>query len=528
MSAQSIGTDEALTALRGFLAEPNFDHLRMNAFVDLCERLRRELPAEVRLDLAERLRAEDAGGNTIRLHSVLFQLTGDLYHYEHILHYLLLGRASVGPEVLHFVYWSMQRQLFLGVAGPEKAGSFLTCDLFRFYEALVRMVAGRWSLVPPRRAAGAGPIRRVAIVTNQFTGDQHQPSRDCFDFARLLMEDHRLDVAIINANLLPLRVESVFIPPMLADLVERYEGVVALEMFGRRVKMASFTERAFSRAKLTAIVEAVDGYDPDVVVAFGGSNLVADLFALAGARPVVCVPTTSGPTISLANITLGFEETDHTRQIPPAYRRPFSRRFRPFTFGYTLPPLEEALPLPDLPEAPFLFAVVGNRLAHEVDAAFLALLDDLLDACPGAAVVLAGAAPELPSRLAGCRHADRLRALGHVRDIRRFYRRCGALLNPPRSGGGGSAAYALAEGVPVVSYAHGDVASVAGPEALVADRGAYLERARRLFADVAFRQDAAERARARFTAVADRHRATARLLAYCEEARTLFAAGPTS
>ncbi|CAO3432848.1 glycosyltransferase [Azospirillum doebereinerae] len=513
-------------ALMGYLADrQHFDADRINRFSSLCETVRREVDRPTRLAIAERLRRAAPSGDTVRLHSVLFLLTGDLYHYERILHYLLLGGDSVDPALLHYSYWCMSRQLFLGAASGDKASSFVACDLYRFHEALVRLVARRWSLTPPSAVPGDGPIRRVALVTNQFTNDHHQPTRDCFDFASRLQDDFGLDVAIINSNLLPARVENLFIPPMVAELVEEFEGVFAMEMFGRRVKVASFTERAFSQAKLTAIVEAIDGYNPDLIVSFGGSNIVADLFAEAGARPVVCIPTTSGLTISLAQILLGYDETDYTRSISELYRVPFARRFRPFTFGFTLPPTSGDMADPGFGNAPFVFTVVGTRLDEESTPDFLALVDDILDRCPGALVAFAGRAPNLPGRLASLRNGDRTRCLGHVADIRALYRRCHAFLNPARQGGGGGASYALAEGVPVVSFAWGDAASVAGPAFTVLDRAAYIDRAAKLFGDPDARRQASDDARARFVWIGDRRRCTERLLAYGEEARALMRAG---
>ena len=117
-----------------------------------------------------------------------------------------------------------------------------------------------------------------------------------------------------------------------------------------------------------------------------------------------------------------------------------------------------------------------------------------------------------------------MRCLGEVADIRALYGRCTALLNPPRQGGGGGAAYALAEGVPVVTYGWGDGASVSGPDFCVADRDAYLERAATLATDADAHAAAAAAARARFAAIGDRHRCVERLLAYGEEARALLRA----
>ncbi|WP_051341207.1 glycosyltransferase [Azospirillum halopraeferens] len=519
----STAVADAFATLTPFLTARQFDADALNRFTEACDRIRAALDQAERVELADRLRDRAPTGDTIRLHSVLFHLTGDLYDYERILHYLHLGRDSVSPALMHYVYWCMTRQVFLGAALSGKAAAFGPCDLFRFYEALVDAVAVRWGIVPSRRAPRPGPVRRVVLVTNQFLGTRHQPSRDVFDFAHRLGAEGGLDAMIVNANLMPLRVEALFIPPLVATVEDRYEGAANIEMWGRTVRMASFTGRAFDEAKLHAVTGCIDELDPDVVIAFGGNNLAADLYARAGARPVVCVPTTSGLTTSLAHLVLGFDDKDPTAGLSPLYRAPFAARFRPFSFGYTLPPTDGAAAVPDPGEASFLFAVVGTRLDHEADPAFLGLVEAILDRCPGAAVAFAGEAPELAGRLAASRHAGRLRALGHVDDIRALYARCGALLNPPRQGGGGSAAIAMADGVPVVTTAFGDVAGVAGPDMAVPDAAAYVERAAALFADPAFRADRAALARRRFADTVDRRHSVARLLSYCEEAHAMMA-----
>ncbi|MBK1837115.1 glycosyltransferase [Azospirillum sp. YIM B02556] len=524
---QTVPSDRvtaAAAALSTYLVDRQFGAEKINRFAALCEETRRALDLDSRLLLAEMLERTAESNDTIRLRSVLFLLTGDLYHYERILHYLILGGDSADPAALHYTHWCMSRQLFLGAASGDKLASFVPCDLFRSYTAMVRQIARRWDLTPPRAALRDGPIRRVAMVTNQFTNQGHQPTRDCFDFAARMQDEFGLDVAIINVNGLPSRVENVFIPPMVAEVAADLEGVFALKMFGRQVKVASFTEPVFGRDKLSVIVEAIDGYDPDLIVSFGGSNIVSDLFGDSGARPVVALPTSSGITLSLAPIVLGFEERDHTQSIPTLYRTPFARRFRPFTFGYTLPPSSGVRVDTGFPDGTVLFAVVGTRLDQEVTGEVLSLLDDILDRCPAAGLVFAGDVRELPAQLAPLRNAARMRCLGHVADIRALYARCHVFLNPPRQGGGGGAAFALAEEVPVVTHGWGDGASVSGPEFCVGDRAAYLDRAVTLATDSAARTVAGTAAKARFAAIGDRNRCVERLLAYGEEARSLLRA----
>ncbi len=334
-------TDAAAAAslvdgLLAFLAERGFDSDKLNAFTAHCERMRREMDGEALAALADRLRAEAPSGDTIRLHSALFFLTGDLWHYERILHYLQLGMERAEPALLHYALWCVQRQMFMGTAAADKAASFGPCDLHRYYEALVRSIQRRWDIRPARMAARPGPVRRIAMLTNQFIGHNHQPSRDVFDFGWRLKDAHGVEAAVFNANLMPLQVECVFIPPFIAELEERFTGRQEVSLFGGRLPMESFPERPFTQGKLARIAAAVERFDPDAIVTFGGSNIVADLFAAAGARPVVTIPSTNGFTISLADRILGYDGTDWSERLPPLYRRPFRGRVRPFALGFSL------------------------------------------------------------------------------------------------------------------------------------------------------------------------------------------------
>lgn len=499
-----------------FLHDHDFDAVKLDAFTAHLDRMREQLDDEPRRDIADKLRRKPPGSDTVRLYSALFRLTGDLHYYERLLHYLALAGDRADPALIHYVYWCIQRQLFLGVAGPEKAASFAACDLFRCYESLVLAVADRWGLAPPIRPRPAA-VRRVVLITNQFLGGRHQPSRDCFDFARRLRDEHKFDTLIINANLLPMTVPCVFTPPFITEAVAEYAGLKRVRLFDHEVSIASFTGQAFDRDKTAAILAMVERFNPDVVIGFGGSNIIADLYALNRARPTITIPTTTGQTNALSDIILGFDRRDWTADLPPLYRRPFAGRFRPFTFGYSLPPLAPERDNYALPQDKPVAAVVGTRLDDEATPDFIALLERILDRNADLVVAFAGAAAALPARLATSRHARRLLSLGHVDDIRSFYRRCAVFLNPPRQGGGGGAAYALAEGLPVVTHARGDAGSVAGPAFCVAHDAAYVERVLTLVADPAARAAAAETARRRFDEIGGRERATAELAAYCHE-----------
>ncbi|WP_372399211.1 tetratricopeptide repeat protein [Azospirillum sp. HJ39] len=478
---------------------------------------------DIRHAAAAEVDAHYAMSDVMRRQSLLFLLTGDIAHYRTLVAAALEDPLRFSVPSMHYAYWGIAMRLFHGDVRSGDVGGFTSGEFRRFYRLLVEETVRRYGLdVRLRRAAPRSTVKRVALITNQMLGEGHQPTADAFDYARRLQDEQGCEVVIINPNAMAVAGENGFVPEYSYNVTEEYDGEQVMAAQGAQVRMVSFPQPRFDEEKLTAIVDTVERFDPDVIVAFGGSNVVADLFARS--RPVVFLPTSSGLPPSLATLLLGYAPEDGAAGWPEDDRA----RFRPFSFGWTLPDggpnggtARSRADFGLSTDGP-VFAVVGNRLDQEVGADFLETLDRLLDRLPDAHVAFAGTVQDLPGRIAAARNAPRMHALGHVDGIRGFYRMTTAYLNPPRQGGGGSAAFALAEGVPVVTYAHGDVAGVSGPGFTVADEAAFLDRAVMLAMDDAKSAEASEAARKRFADTGDRAKSVERLLGYAQEAQGLF------
>jgi glycosyltransferase involved in cell wall biosynthesis len=157
-----------------------------------------------------------------------------------------------------------------------------------------------------------------------------------------------------------------------------------------------------------------------------------------------------------------------------------------------------------IPSEAFAIAVVGNRLDTEITAAVASELSTLLATVPRAFVVFMGTFGTYPAVCAA--HpilASRSVFIGHQRDVLAVYERCDLYINPPRYGGGSSAAFALAMGVPVLTLNEGDVASIAGDAFIVASFEA-MRAAARLATEPEMRSRLAVTARARFAEISDR------------------------
>ncbi|SMH44919.1 tetratricopeptide repeat protein [Azospirillum agricola] len=270
-------------------------------------------------------------GDVMRRYSLLFLLDGDIAHYRHLVQTALDDPLRFSIPSLHYAYWGIAMRLFQGEARSGDIDSFKTGEFRRFHRLLVEETTRRYGLAAQLRPAlPRDRIRKVALITNQMLGHDHQPTADAFDYARRIQDVHGCEVVIVNPNAMAIVGENGFVPEYSHDVNEGYDGDQTIATSGSRLRMLSFPQKHFDEDKLRAIVGAVERFDPDAIIAFGGSNLVADLFART--RPVVCLPTSGGLPPSLARLILGHGPEDSAAGWPDDIRD----RFRPFSFGRSL------------------------------------------------------------------------------------------------------------------------------------------------------------------------------------------------
>lgn len=460
--------------------------------------------------------------------SAMAAITGDLRHYDDLLDLIDAEFECPDLDRLLHIYCCMGRQLFLMRMDGASRPGFFEERLFPYYTRLVVAIRDGLGVAPQPRPAGNPATGRVVLVTNQFLSLRHQPSRDLLSYATVLEERCGREVVILNTNIMPADIHSLFVPSFASSVEPAFDGKQVIEADGRNFRMLSSTARGLSREKIDWFLRAVEWHDPDVVVSLGGSVIIADL--LAAARPTLCIPTTSGAIPSLADIVLDFGGGGR-----PA-SGPLAASWRPFRFLHSL----IGAPEPDRPAAPskavsraghglpddaFLCLVIGNRLDEEADGAFLAMLESLIDRVPRVAVAFAGEAAVIPERLQGSRHAGRLFHLGYVTDMAGLMQTADAYVNPRRTGGGASAAEALAAGVVPVSLPVGDVSAVIGPRFVVPDYAAAVDRLALLADDPAAFAEAAAEARSRSAGRSDPAEAAAALSRYLDEAVDLHGRG---
>ena len=417
-----------------------------------------------------------------------------------------LARRQFTLRQRHFFYWQLITRHSHLRGLPELEPSAVYATLLAQYRRSVNLT-GAW-IEPADRDADA-----VVVMTNQLLGRQHAPTADCLDYCHVLQARLGKRVLLISTADMPWAPALPYYDANLFNRVEEYSMLSRLEFRGETFDFYQCRTPMPNLEELRAILSAVRARRPSCVLSLGHSNVTADLCSAF---------------VTVATMPFG---TDLPRAssnvfVLPRCRRPddaaFMHQWRiadeqivEAEYTFRLPERTASLTRAELglPADAYVIAIVGNRLGEEVTNAVADDLAALLSTAPQVFLAFAGTFPTF-ERLAQ-RHpvfATRSRFLGYQRDMLAVYACCDGYLNPPRYGGGSSAAFALAMGLPVMTAPVGDVANIAGPRFVMETPAAVSAFVRRSCADQTYRQEWAEAARARFDEISDREGMLRRIL----------------
>lgn len=280
------------------------------------------------------------------------------------------------------------------------------------------------------------------------------------------------------------------------------------------------TSATLSNAKLSmtarwlGLLDEIERFDPDLVMFVGLTSPL--MFPLYAGRPVLGLSIHAVAPMAPADVWLtadpalaGRVSAEWGDGLPAAYGH-----YHPFRIK--LGPESAPLSRADLGIAAGQLAMisVGSRLASEIAGPWASRMLATLARHPQLVWVLAGAQGALPPALAAADPAQ-VRLLPYRTDLRSVLRCCDLYVNPPRPGGGFSAAEAMAEALPVLAYADGDAGSKLGAMAL-ASEPAYFDQLEALLASPALRADTGAAMQGRFRSTLDLDRAGPSLLRACE------------
>ncbi|MFV3128251.1 hypothetical protein [Niveispirillum sp. KHB5.9] len=363
------------------------------------------------------------------------------------------------------------------------------------------------ALMPARPPVPAVERQRdlIVLMVGQFMRGMHQPSLDTLDFVSKLVLRFGRRVVLVNTADGPSGVHYPYLGRFTSSVDDGLVAQTQLVIDRQPVPFIHLPP-GFTDPEMAAVTrDRILALKPDLVLSFGTLNPVADL--CRGLLDVVAIPFgTYLPMAEPAYVGLPRALTAGDIDALAAAGLEASDVI-PIHYAYELPAAGTPRSRADLglPTDAIVTAIIGLRLEQEVTRDFACALDGLIRAEPRLFFLFVGRMGDHAALCAGLPHlAARSRVHGYDPDVLSVLPACDLYLNPPRGGGGASAAYALAKGVPAHTLGFGDVANVVGPGFHLVGLADFADAARHFADDPAHRADRQAKARARFAEISSR------------------------
>jgi hypothetical protein len=285
-----------------------------------------------------------------------------------------------------------------------------------------------------------------ALFAGVFEGPNHSPTRGMVDYGLALLADpevERLDIYHIGAP-----------------------NPAIMEYMRRKFATAGDRVHLLALDKTAGLVATVTARGPSIVHIWTEQPFAPKLSFLSMYRPTVMYTCADAPPYQYADVYWFLRDTPY---IAAAWARngvpdAFIANYVPRPNGPDGPERRAQVPRTkaELGFSPdnVVLVSVGNRLAIEMDQAFVGGLEVVLRRHPRALWLVVGA---LPDDLIGAyrsRFGSQFSHIPYDPNLNALFGACDIFVNPFRAGGGGSAALAMANGAVVLT--RGDFGDVGG------------------------------------------------------------------
>ncbi|MEM1020471.1 MAG: hypothetical protein AAGJ09_08305 [Pseudomonadota bacterium] len=381
------------------------------------------------------------------------------------------------------------------------------------YQALLDQAAPLADAVPISQPNPNDRVK-IGICVTQFMGRRHAPTAAALTLAETYLA-MGYEVAILNQSLVPRAITSGFYYVGLAPKLLELDGVTSLQLQGGQADFFQNAEDEILPVSYVAFAEALDRFGVTRLISLGPGNLYADLAGRSIRN--IAMPST-------VDLSIGRPGAFACVRPLPAMRTRLLERLGvskeqiiDVPSGFSLPNQQAAYERAELglTDEDYAIAIVSNRLGQELSQPFLDKLLSFLAKAPSAKVRVFGTVGSSTDRLKAFFAAHRqIEFIGFAKDLPSVLSVFDAVLNPPRMGGGTSAAYAIAKGVNVFTLDNCDVANVVGPDFVYADETDLWDALLSASKDNTLGQAARTKALAQWKVISDQRGQAERLLAH--------------
>lgn len=411
--------------------------------------------------------------------ALLKEIASELFHYTDSL------------ENYHCLIWNIIKTLFqhAGELQPETIWFVREQCMRPSYHQMIDAIMD--CVQDTKTYHSTGEVKKVAIVVGQLLNVLHAPTRNALLLASGLINQHGVEVHIINTNLLPVGNPIEYFDHAVFNFADIRSGKQRFAYedpdFGSSIiTIFSQEPKVFDIHSMVNLWNYMEEERFDALINLGDVLFATDYFFKK--IPILSINTIRNFPISLADQYLLSHDTLNAEEKVLVEKLGIQEPALNWNVNIAPQKGEERFSREcyNVPEDAFVFVVVGNRLGKELDGKFLDICHNILKANEKNYLFFVGSYLEVPNLLK--RHdfdkTGRVRCFDFQKDLRSFYSICNVYLNPFRIGGNVSAQVALLEKLPIVTMAEGDVSTCLPLELRCHSTQEYQELALSLSSDI--------------------------------------------
>ena len=450
--------DQELNEHDGYLTNGIIDNVR-NILAEKTD------PDELENVLLQLAQSAEAAETTIFFYSVALYVKHSPSVFGSLLDYCLTYKESLPVDTLHFLYGQFAHIIFVY---SELETFENTVKIWQLLDYIVsRFETGVSDLLTPIPQE----LRNdnfVLVLTNQFVGYLHGPTKTAADRCKILMEHMGKSVLLINTSeLMTDRGYTPFWDWRRANYNSDLLNAQQVEWKSCTIPYFQCDNNMPDADVIRILLSSIRQQKPSYIISIGSGNIVAALASKI--VPTLCVGL--GPsklsTTGITYQTLSRALNDYDKRLLHAVNRPLNSVIIG-TFGSSI--LEQTSHISraeaGLPAETWLGVLVGGRLDQELNAAFWDMAAHATQQS-GIEYVILGNFSQNSLNAAISAHPvleGKIHPMGTVKDVLCYMELCDLYINPTRSGGGTSCVEAMSVGLPVLTTDFGDVAVNVGEQ----------------------------------------------------------------
>jgi hypothetical protein len=309
---------------------------------------------------------------------------------------------------------------------------------------------------------------RCVIMAPQFLSPPHAPTVDTVAKYGILRDKWGYDVAILNSAERPAQIDLPVLEMSPTGRMPDYSGFQSVNgpFAIQGLKIFTPSQTMPSLEGYMACTEFIAQWRPEFILNYGGFHLFGEFIAQSVKTITMPAGTELLPTRTSAYDVVFHAAGELERNLIERFGMEKVKVIEA-VYNYDMPAQTETYSRADfdLMDDDFAIAVVGNRLETEIDDENIALLGRIAAIDPRIQLVFAGSlSDDAREHIIGGIPKAQVKFAGVVKDVPAFYEHIDTYVNPKRTGGGSSAAFALGKGVPTFTLNRGHVADLTHPD----------------------------------------------------------------